>query len=156
MSGQKRKLSSRNTTGYTGVYKNGKRFQARITIDRKTKALGTYDTPKEAALAYDRAVIKHKLSPSQLNFPSTVAKSKKKKQDKRQASGTRKTSKRKIQSRKNTTNNVGKWSTKEQALFKKGYKKWGPDWIKIADMVKTRNNKQVCSHSLVVQVPKVQ
>ena len=46
------------------------------------------------------------------------------------------------------TNNTGKWSTKEKALFEKGYKKWGPNWKEIADIVKTRNNKQVYSHSL--------
>jgi hypothetical protein len=69
MSGKKRKLSSRNTTGYTGVRKSGKRFRAEITIDRKKKCLGTYATAKEAALAYDRAVVQHKLSSSKLNYP---------------------------------------------------------------------------------------
>ena len=69
MSGQKRKLSSRNTTGYTGVSKNRKRFQAKIRIDGNRKSLGTYDTPKEAALAYDRAVVQHKLSSSTMNYP---------------------------------------------------------------------------------------
>ena len=41
-----------------------------IQIGGKRKSLGTYDTPKEAALAYDRAVIQHKLSSSRLNFPN--------------------------------------------------------------------------------------
>jgi hypothetical protein len=68
---KKRKLSSANTTGYNGVYKNKKRFQAQIRVDGgKRKHLGTHDTPKEAALAYDRAVIQHKLSSSKLNFPN--------------------------------------------------------------------------------------
>jgi hypothetical protein len=185
---------------YNGVTKSNKRRGNRgciasIKIDGQQKYLGVYDTPKDAALAFDRAVIHHKLSLSQLNFPSTVAKNKKKKQkqDNSQASGPRKTSKRTIQSGKNTTNNTGKWSTQkkkkqdnsqasgprktskktiqsgqsttnntgkwstqEQALFDKGYKKWGPNWKKIADMVKTRNNKQVCSRSLVVLVQVVQ
>lgn len=48
------------------------------------------------------------------------------------------------------TNNTGQWSTKEKALFEKGYKKWGPNWKEIADIVKTRNNKQVYSHSLSI------
>ena len=69
MSGQKRKLKSSNTTGYKGVSKNGKRFQAKIYFDRELKCLGTYDTPKEAALAYDRAVTQHKLPSSKLNYP---------------------------------------------------------------------------------------
>ena len=68
MSATKRQLSSRNSTGYTGVYKKGERFVAQIYIDRKVKHLGTYDTPKEAALAFDRAVVQHKLPSSRLNF----------------------------------------------------------------------------------------
>ena len=70
MSGKKRKLSSTNTTGYTGVYKRGKMFRADIRVNGKKRHLGTYDTPKEAALAYDRAVVQHKLSSSKLNFPN--------------------------------------------------------------------------------------
>ena len=69
MSGKKRKLSSTNTTGYTGVYKKRKRFFASIRIDGKQKYLGTYDTPKEAALVFDRAVTQHKLPSSKLNYP---------------------------------------------------------------------------------------
>jgi len=67
---KKRRLHSNNTTGYTGVSKNKKRFMAQINLDRKNKYLGMYDTPKEAALAYDRAVIQLKLSSSKLNFPN--------------------------------------------------------------------------------------
>jgi hypothetical protein len=67
---KKRRLASTNTTGYNGVYKTGKRFIAQIYIDRMKKYLGTYDTPKEAALVYDRAVVQHKLSSSKLNFPN--------------------------------------------------------------------------------------
>ena len=69
MSGQKRKLTSRNTSGYNGVSKNGPRFQTRIRIDGKKIYLGTYDTSKEAALAFDQAVTQHKLPSSKLNFP---------------------------------------------------------------------------------------
>ena len=70
-SGKKRKLSAANTSGYRGVYKRGERFQAKIGFDGgKQKSLGTYDTAKEAALAYDRAVIQHKLPSSKLNFPN--------------------------------------------------------------------------------------
>ena len=73
MSGKKRKLHSTNTTGYRGVIKVRKRFRAQIYVGGTIgtmKNLGTYDTPKEAALAYDRAVIQHKLSSSKLNFPN--------------------------------------------------------------------------------------
>ena len=70
MSSTKRRLDPRNTTGYTGVYKKRQRFRAQIKIDRKTIRLGIYDTPKEAGLAYDRAVVQHNLAPSRLNFPN--------------------------------------------------------------------------------------
>ena len=65
------KLSSTNTTGYTGVYKRGKRFRAqfRAKVGQNTY-FGTYDTAKEAALAYDKAVTKQKLSTARLNFPN--------------------------------------------------------------------------------------
>ena len=68
---KKRRLASNNSTGYTGVYKTpSKTFRAQINVVGKMKSLGTYDTPKEAALAYDRAVVQHKLSSSKLNFPN--------------------------------------------------------------------------------------
>ena len=51
------------------MYKDRKRFNAAITIDYKLKHLGRYDTPKEAALAFDRAVVQHKHSSSKLNYP---------------------------------------------------------------------------------------
>ena len=67
---KKRKLSSANTTGYRGVYNHRKKFKAILGVDRKSNYLGTYGTAKEAALAYDRAVVQHKLPSSKLNFPN--------------------------------------------------------------------------------------
>ena len=52
--------------------KRGKRFIARIRINKKVKHLGRYDTPEEAAVAYDRAVIEHNLSKDKLNFPNDI------------------------------------------------------------------------------------
>ena len=46
-----------------------------IRIDRKKRYLGMFDTAKEAALAFDRAVVQHKLASSRLNFPNDVASS---------------------------------------------------------------------------------
>jgi hypothetical protein len=66
---KRRKVASNNTTGFKGVSRNGKKFQAKITIDRKPKHLGTYDTAKAAGLAYDRAVVQHKQPTFALNFP---------------------------------------------------------------------------------------
>ena len=55
---------------YNGVTKiNRKKYSASIKIDSKMKYLGIYDTCKDAALAYDRAVIQHKRPSSKLNFP---------------------------------------------------------------------------------------
>ena len=65
---KKRKLASTNTSGYNGVSKERKRFSARIKINGKRKHLGAYDTPKEAALAYDRAVVQHKRPSSKIKF----------------------------------------------------------------------------------------
>ena len=67
---KKRKSSSRNTTGYRGVTKKGRRFKAQLYFEGTQNNLGTYDTPKEAAVAYDRAVVQYKLPASKLNFPN--------------------------------------------------------------------------------------
>jgi hypothetical protein len=68
-----RRLAVTNTTGYPGVYKHvykmGIKYEAQIRINRKQVSLGRHDTAKEAALAVDRAIIKHKLPSSKLNFP---------------------------------------------------------------------------------------
>jgi hypothetical protein len=40
-------------SGYLGVYRYGKRWQARVTEDGVTTRLGAYDTPEEAAKAVD-------------------------------------------------------------------------------------------------------
>ena len=63
-----------NTTGYRGVDKRGKRFRAQICFDRKLACLGTFDTSKEAAEAYDRAAIQAGRPTSTLNFLDQVPK----------------------------------------------------------------------------------
>ena len=42
-----------SSTGYLGVYKNGKKFVAQKIINGKVKHLGRFSNPKDAALAYD-------------------------------------------------------------------------------------------------------
>ena len=59
---------------YTGVYKSGKRFKAVITIDREGHYLGTFDTSREAAQAYDHAAIQAGHPISKLNFLDQVPK----------------------------------------------------------------------------------
>jgi len=49
---------------------NNKKFTATIYFHHKNNYLGTYATAKEAAVAYDRAVIKHKHPSCKLNFPN--------------------------------------------------------------------------------------
>jgi hypothetical protein len=50
-----RKPGPRPSSGFYGVYANGKRWSARIRYDSKQHHLGSFDTKQEAALAYDRA-----------------------------------------------------------------------------------------------------
>ncbi len=49
---RKRKTTSK--TGYTGVYRENKRFRSVISINGKPTHLGMYDTAEEAALAYNK------------------------------------------------------------------------------------------------------
>ena len=66
-----KKLRSDNRTGYRGVCKKVNRFQAEIFIDGRKRFLGTFDTKKEAAIAYDLAAIQAKRS-DDLNFPDMI------------------------------------------------------------------------------------
>ena len=65
-------LVSWNTIGYRGVSKNGNKFKGQIGIGSKKIGLGTFETAKEAAIMYDRAVLKANQSTTLLNFPDMV------------------------------------------------------------------------------------
>jgi hypothetical protein len=67
----KSQLDPRNTSGFRGVSKNGAgRFCAKTQVKKKVHRLGTFDTAKAAAIAYDRAISDHGMPKEKLNFPN--------------------------------------------------------------------------------------
>lgn len=70
-----RKLRLDTTSQFRGVNKNHRtgRWQSRIGLKDKRIALGAFDTPEEAARAYDDAAIKHFGEFGSLNFPQGKA-----------------------------------------------------------------------------------
>lgn len=64
--------SKNNKSGYKGVYKHheGKKpWKAQILADGKAVSIGYYETPEEAAKAYDEAAVKYFGEYARLNFP---------------------------------------------------------------------------------------
>ncbi len=50
-----RQRKSSSKAGFTGVYQEGKRYRAVISINRKSVHIGMFDTAEQAALAYNVA-----------------------------------------------------------------------------------------------------
>lgn len=68
-------LRSDNTSGFKGVCENRKRinkWQASIKVNKKLIFLGNYPTPELAAIAYDRAAIRHHGEFACTNFPAAL------------------------------------------------------------------------------------
>jgi hypothetical protein len=59
---------SNNTSGFKGVIKSGKKWQAQIRSEDKRFGLGTYDSKIEAAKAYDKASYELHKGFAKLNF----------------------------------------------------------------------------------------
>lgn len=57
--GRNLSLSARNTSGFKGVFRKRNAWKAAITVDRKSIYLGTFNSPEDAARAYDEAVAKY-------------------------------------------------------------------------------------------------
>ena len=58
---QNSRMAKNNTTGFRGValHKKSKKYWARIKIDRESRYLGTFNSPEEAALAYNEVAKKY-------------------------------------------------------------------------------------------------
>jgi len=61
--------SKKNTTGFCGVYRNRKGFQALIGVNGRYISLGIHSDPEDAARAYDAGAIKYHGEFAKLNFP---------------------------------------------------------------------------------------
>lgn len=71
-SGRNRKRPRTNTSGFIGVSPVGRRWRATMCIKKKTRHIGYFRTPEEAALARDKTV--HLIDPEHytLNFPNQM------------------------------------------------------------------------------------
>jgi hypothetical protein len=60
---------SKSVSGFKGVSPYRGKWQATIRINGKLRWLGTYESPEDAARAYDNAVLEHRGRRGVLNFP---------------------------------------------------------------------------------------
>lgn len=70
-----RSKSATNTSGFKGVCRTPQegKWRARIAVNCSTKFIGLFDSPEEAARAYDAAAIQLHGEFAKLNFPQKAA-----------------------------------------------------------------------------------
>ena len=61
-------MTCTNKTNFNGVSKKGKKFVAKIGIDGKQKHLGIFTSARNAAMAYDEAIVKYHQPRTKFNF----------------------------------------------------------------------------------------
>ena len=62
-------MNQQKTGGFDGVFKQRKKFRAMISVDGEPKYLGLFTKPRDAAMAYDEAIVTNQLPWKKLNFP---------------------------------------------------------------------------------------
>jgi hypothetical protein len=67
------KRASGKIPAYKGVYPAGQKWTAKIGTKGRSRHLGTYETPEDAAMAYDRAAKELFADFANLNFPERTA-----------------------------------------------------------------------------------
>jgi hypothetical protein len=63
------KHKNSNTSGYRGIWRHGRGWQASIGVNGKAIHLGSFSNPEAAALAYDRGALQYYGKDAQLNYP---------------------------------------------------------------------------------------
>lgn len=61
-----------NKSGYKGVHQSGRKWVAQIQVNYKRYSLGYFDTPEEAARAYDAAALSFWGEYARLNLPQSA------------------------------------------------------------------------------------
>ena len=50
-------MNQQKTGGFSGVFKQGKKFRAMISVDGEQKHIGLFTRARDSAMAYDEAIV---------------------------------------------------------------------------------------------------